>query len=242
MSSVRPPVARRRWWPYYLGAYVAIWAGYLILAGTMPEDPFAPLRNDLYWPDAETALLQKQPGVVYKVVGHAVITLAVGTVLGFVLVGVEALLRRVTGRTLTRLAGAAYPIAFVWILVVLWVPERITRIDPAERVITVRTIHPLAPWSSTVITLRLDELRGFATRLTKGGFHGKSDVVQLLAVPRTGGATTLAETECDELEGPCLDAADPAVAHLLALLGRTAPATTSEGKDVRSYVLAAPVR
>ncbi|MBS1118591.1 MAG: hypothetical protein H6Q90_819, partial [Deltaproteobacteria bacterium] len=92
-------------------------------------------------------------------------------------------------------------------------------------------------------TLAASELRGLGAVLAQGGFHGKTQVVRLVAVPRVGSSVILGETECPELEGPCLDAAGPAIAHVFALLGLadTAPKiTTNADRDVRIFELSRP--
>ncbi len=207
-------------------AFVVLWAGYLALRSTMPHDSLTPFRNDLYWP-ALGSMLEKQPGVVMRVIAHVAATLALGTLLGFVVLGVSRLLRR---EAPSWVGGASYWLVFVWSFVWFVWPERVTAARPGQ--LTVTLINPLLPLLTSTSQLPRAELRGLGARLSMGGAKGKVQVVQLVALPRDGASVLLGETECPTVPEACLDVADPAVAQIgreLGWTGEPAISTSPEG-------------
>lgn len=236
-TRAEPKQSPRRVWLLLLGAFTLLWGGYIALLATMPDDAFTVFRNDTFWPGSEHVLIDKQPGVVIKIVVHVAITAALGLILGFVLVGIGAVVTRLGGPTFTRHGLVSYPLAFTVLLFALWVPERVTSIDPNRHEVHVRKINPIAPWSTSTVTVRVTELRGLGVVLAMGGFHGRSRVVRLVAIRRVGRSVLLGETECDEFEGSCLDGAGPALRRILELLGvaETKAVTTNAAGDTRVF-------
>lgn len=225
-----------------LAPFVVVWVVYLSLRASMPEDALAPFRNDLYWPDASLTLLAKQPGIVFKVVVHVAITLALGTLLGMLMIGLGWLVEKLGGPRFEQHGFVAYPLAFVLVFAFLLVPERITRVDPERQVISVRAVLPMPPFTSWPQEVPIADVRALGTRLGWGGGKDKVRVVEILAMRREGEPVLLGETECPGADGECLAWADPAAVALLGWLGHgEAPRiTASKDGSVRIYERVSP--
>jgi hypothetical protein len=85
--------------------------------------------------------------VVSKILLHVGFTFGLGTVLVLVLVGIRAILE-VEGRSRVGVV-ACHGIAFLLVLAIELVPERITRVDADRGVMHVTRVLPVPPWTTS---------------------------------------------------------------------------------------------
>ena len=214
-----------------IAPFALVWGGYLALRTSMPDDALAPFRSGLYWPDSESSMLAKGGGIISRVLVHVGFTVGLGVVLVIVFLVVRGLV--IKGEPQSRIGVfACFALAFLVMLGVSTVPNRLTRFDPAGGAFVVAHMIPVPPWTTSTEELRFDEVRAFAARL---GVRGKTKerVVRIFALPREGEPLELGEAECPGPDDACLEWADPAaeaLANAIGWKGKLRASMTESGK------------
>jgi hypothetical protein len=201
-----------------IGPFVVVWGAYLALRASMPDDALAPFRSGLYWPDGAPLMMAKGGGIVSRVLLHMGFTFGLGLLLLIVFVVVRSAVSK--RETQSRLGVfVCFALAFLVMLGVSTVPNRLTRIDEGRGALVVSHMIPVPPWTMSTEELELEEVRALGARLGVRGTKSKERVVRLFALPVTGEPLELGEAECPGTDAECLEWADPAAAALAKALG-----------------------
>ena len=187
-------------------------------------------------------MLAKGGGIVSRILLHVGFTfgLALVLILGFVLIRSV-----VSKRSRQSRVGVfiCFAVAFLLMLGVSTVPNRLTRIDPERGVITVSSMIPVPPWTMSSEDLQSDEVRALGARLGVRGTKSKERVVRLYALPVKGEPLELGEAECPDqaisraADDECYAWADSAAAEIAKRLGWKGKlrVSTQEGGRLRQY-------
>lgn len=219
-----------------IAPFAVVWAVYLALRSSMPDDALAPFRSGLYWPDSEALMLAKGGGMVTRVLLHVGFTYGLGIVLLVAFVIVRSVVSKSESRSRAS-ALVCFGLAFVVMLGVSTVPNRATRIDASRGEIVVSHMIPVPPWTTSTEDLDIKDVRALGARLGVRGTKSKERVVRLFALPRDGEPLELGEAECPGSDDECLEWADPAAAALGEALGWKGKLRTSmtDGGKLRQY-------
>jgi hypothetical protein len=239
-SPSAPTKASSSWGPgeiaLLVGPFAVAWGAYFALRASMPDDALAPFRSGLYWPDSEPLMLAKGGGIVSRVLLHMGFTFGLGLVLLIVFVLVRSVVSK--RQTQSRVGVfICFGLAFLVMLGVSTVPNRLTRIDQARGALVVSHMIPVPPWTMSTEELAFKEVRALGARLGVRGTKSKERVVRLFALPASGEPLELGEAECPGPDDECLEWADPAAAALAKALGWKGKLRTSmtDGGKLRQY-------
>lgn len=240
-ASPSPPAEPNASWSageiaLLLAPFVLVWGAYVGLRASMPSDALAPFRSGLYWPDAGSSMLAKGGGLLTRVLLHVGFTFGLGIVFVVVFVLIRSALTKSESRSRIGVF-VCFGLAFLIMLGVSTVPNRMTRIDEKRGELVVAHMVPVPPFTTSIEEMPFDAVHALGARLGVRGTKYKERVVRLFAIPKEGEPLELGEAECPGADAECLEWADPAAAQIAKVMGwkgKLRPSTKEDGK-LRQY-------